>query len=187
MSSRAGYVLVGGLSSRMGRDKALLPYRGRTLVESVVQAVTLAAGSATLVGNGQQYTDLGYPIIPDLYPGEGPLGGILTALADTAADWNLITACDMPALGSDFLRGLMDAAEQSGGDALIPAGPSGLLEPLCAVYHRRTARGLETAFGQGIRRVAAALARVRAITYPVPEGTPFQNVNTPEDWASHAG
>jgi len=171
----------------MGRDKALLPYRGGTLLESVAQAVKLAVGSASLVGNGQQYADLGYPIIPDLHPGEGPLGGILTALGATAADWNLVTACDMPALDSDFLRGLMDAAEQSAGDALIPAGPSGLLEPLCAVYHRRAAQGLQAAFADGIRKVASALERVGAITYPVLEVTPFQNVNTPEDWASYAG
>ena len=53
----------------MGRDKALLPFRGGALAQSVAQAVSEAAGSATLVGDPARYSGLGYPVIPDLYPG----------------------------------------------------------------------------------------------------------------------
>src|ERR1700678_91181 len=114
----AGYVLVGGRSSRMGRDKAPLPFRGGALAQSVAQAVSEAAGSAILVGDPVRYAGLGYAAIADLYPGEGPLGGILTALLNTSADWNLITACDMPQLDPEALRGLLKTAAESGADAL---------------------------------------------------------------------
>ena len=179
-------MLAGGRSSRMGRDKALLPYRGGSLVESVARAVELAAGSVVLVGNPDTYGGLGFPVIPDAHPGEGPLGGILTALANTTADWNLIVACDMPELSAEFLRALLEAAAGCGRDALVPRGPSGILEPLCAVYHRRSCEGLEAAFAGGIRKVTAAFAHLRIAAWPVPEMMPFQNINTPEDWAAYA-
>ena len=184
--SRAGYVLAGGRSSRMGCDKALLPFRGGRLVESVARAVGLAAGSAVLVGNPRLYEQLGYPAIPDLYPGDGPLGGILTALDHTSADWNLVAACDMPELSAEFLRLLLDAAGGSAADAVVPMGPSGRPEPLCAVYHRRSHAALERALGRGIRSVRAALENLHAAIAFVPEVTPFQNVNTPEEWAAYA-
>ena len=184
--NRAGYVLAGGQSSRMGRDKALLPYRGGSLVASVARAVEEAAGSAVLVGSPGTYQGLGFPVIPDVYPGEGPLGGILTALQHSTAPWNLIVACDMPGLSAEFLRGLLDAAERSGPDALVPHRPSGLLEPLCAVYHRRSYEGLQAAFAAGIRKVTAAFAGIRMSAWPVSERVSLQNVNTPEDWAAYA-
>ena len=182
--TRSGYVLVGGRSSRMGRDKARLPYRGGALAEWVARAVELAAQSATFVGN----PELGG--IPDLYPGEGPLGGILTALhhslRETGADWNLIVACDMPEVSAAFLRKLVAAAEASGADALLPVGPSGKLEPLCAVYHRQALAPMELHFARGVRKVTAALKGVPTVCLSVPELALFQNVNTPEDWAGYA-
>lgn len=184
--SRAGYVLVGGKSSRMGRDKALLPFRGTPLVRSVARSVELAAGSAVLVGDPQRYGALGYPVVPDLYPGEGPLGGILSALNHTAATVNLVTACDLPELSAGFLETLLDAAEATTADALVPVGPSGRPEPLCAVYHRRSLDTLERAFAAGTRAIAAALQDLRIIAFPVTEPAYFQNVNTPQDWADYA-
>src|SRR5271157_6037661 len=95
----------------MGSDKALLRYRGATLVQAVAEAVSQAAGRPLLVGSRVRYGGLGYEVIPDLYPGEGPLGGVLTALQNSSAEWNLIVACDMPELTGEFLGGLMEAAE----------------------------------------------------------------------------
>jgi molybdopterin-guanine dinucleotide biosynthesis protein A len=170
----------------MGRDKALLPFRGGALAQSVARAVSEAAGSATLVGDPVRYAGLGYPVIPDLYPGEGPLGGILTALRNTSADWNLVTACDMPQLDPELLRGLLKTAAESGADALLPVSPEGRPEPLCALYHRRCLEPLEAAFAAGIRKVTAAIETVRTVRLPVAEVSLFQNVNTPEEWAGHA-
>ena len=175
----AGYVLTGGASSRMGRDKGMLPYRGGTLVEAVARAVKDAAGSAVLVGHPESNPGA----IPDLYPGQGPLGGILTALHHTRAEWNLIVACDMPELDGPMLRGLLERAEREEVDALLPVGPSGLPEPLCAVYRLRVREALDAAFARGVRKIKAALGD-RMRTAPV--HWEFHNVNTPEDWARYA-
>jgi len=176
---------VGGRSSRMGRDKASLPFRGGVLVQHVADVVQQAAGSALLVGSPSKLGAVGYPIVPDIYPGEGPLGGILTVLQHSRADWNLVVACDMPAVTADFLGGLLRAAEASEADALIPRGPSGRLEPLCAVYHQRSRGALYQAFAEGTRKITAAFAGLRIAEIRVDEIMPLQNVNTPEDWAAY--
>lgn len=178
--------MAGGRSSRMGRDKALLRFRGMPLAEAVARAVEGAAGSAVLVGNPTLATSLSYPVIPDLYPGEGPLGGILTALHHTAAEWNLVAACDMPELTSAFLARLLDAAAESDAEVLMPLGRGGLPEPLCAVYRLSARDQVQAAFDAGARKVTAALAGLRTFHLAVPDLKQFQNVNTPEDWAVYA-
>lgn len=183
--NRSGWVLAGGRSTRMGRDKALLPFHGRPLAAAIAEAVREAAGNVTLIGN-PALAAAGLPALPDLFPGEGPLGGILTALGSSDADWNLVTACDMPELNAAFLRSLFEAAERSDGDLLLPVIEGGRPEPLCAVWHRRAREPLEAAFGSGIRRVRDALGGLRVVRYPITEITPFQNVNTPEDWSGYA-
>ena len=170
----------------MGRDKAMLPFAGKPLARAVAETVRQAAGEAVLVGDPARYEGLGLRVIPDLYPGEGPLGGILTALADSNADWNLVTACDMPALDAGFLAGLFDEAEASGAPILLPADASGRPEPLCAIYHSDCRQALERAFGQGVRKVTAAFEGIPTARLVVDQVSHFQNVNTPEDWAAYA-
>jgi molybdenum cofactor guanylyltransferase len=164
----------------MGRDKARLPYRGADLVSVVAREVARAAGNVTLVG----HPDL--PAIPDRYPGEGPLGGILTALHHTSADWNLIVACDMPEISGEFLSGLVAHAMRSPAGILLPCSPDGLPEPLCAVYRRSILPALEDHFARGTRKVTAAFAGIDVERLAVAELSLFQNVNTPEDWAAYA-
>lgn len=184
--TRSGYVLAGGRSTRMGRDKALLQFHGRPLVAIIAAAVRDAAGSAVLIGNPYLAAVTGFPAIPDLFPGEGPLGGILTALRQTTADWNVVSACDMPGLTAAFLSVLFQAAEACDPDVLLPVSPGGKPEPLCAVWNRRALGPLEAAFAAGERKITAALGGLRAVRYQVSEITPFQNVNTPEDWSGYA-
>jgi molybdopterin-guanine dinucleotide biosynthesis protein A len=169
----------------MGRDKALLPFRGGALAGHVAAMVAEAAGSVILIGDPQKYGHLGYPVLADRKPGAGPVGGIESALSYTAADWNLVLGCDMPGISAEFLRGLLDAAERAGADALAPAGPSGRLEPLCAVYHRRCRETLGRALEAGVRKVTDALAGLEVARLAVDNAACFENLNTPEEWASY--
>ncbi len=182
--NRAGFVLVGGASTRMGRDKALLPYHGGPLIQHIASTVVAAAGNVTLVGDLQKYGAFGYPVIPDPIAGAGPLAGICASLAATRADWNLVLACDMPAVSPAFLRELLDTAERSSADALLPAGPSGLPEPLCAAYHRRALPDIQNALDRGIRKILDGLAGISVQIWRVPAGRDFENCNTPRDWSS---
>lgn len=178
-------MLAGGKSSRMGRDKALLPFHGGALAGHVAATVAAAAGSVILIGDPQKYGHLGYPVLADRKPGVGPVGGIESALSYTTADWNLVLACDMPGISAEFLRGLLDAAERAGADVLAPAGPSGRLEPLSAVYHRRCRETLGRALEAGVRKVTDALAGLEVARLPVDNAACFENLNTPEEWARY--
>jgi molybdopterin-guanine dinucleotide biosynthesis protein A len=180
---RAGFVLVGGRSSRMGRDKALLPLDGSTLVQRVAARVLEAAGKVTLIGSPKRYGSLGYPVIADHVQGCGPLGGVFTALSVTQSDWNLIIACDMPDLTRDFLGDLLRAAEMAGADCLVPETPAGL-DPLCAVYHRRCASHAESAIHLKSFKMHDFVSRLHTVKWPVSNPFPLANVNTPEEWSA---
>jgi molybdenum cofactor guanylyltransferase len=182
----AGFVLAGGRSSRMGRDKALLPYGGRTLVEHIATVVREAAGSVTLIGPPPRYEALGLPVIADMVHECGPLGGILTALTVSTAPWNLVVACDMPSLTAESLRTLLAVTGVSDCDCVVPRSPSGRLEPLAAVYHRACLPVFRRAILEDRRKLTDLLAELRMISPLIPEGKWLENVNTPSEWITHA-
>jgi molybdopterin-guanine dinucleotide biosynthesis protein A len=183
---RAAYVLVGGRSSRMGSDKALLRWGSATLVEHVAGAARAAAGSVTLVGAPERYAHLGYPTLADAEANRGPLGGIVTALAATSADWNLILACDMPNVSAELLNCLFTAAETGCAevDCVAPAHEAGT-EPLCAVYHRRALPALRAALEANRLKMQAVVRSLRTRLWRAGDPSLFRNVNTPEEWLGH--
>ncbi len=181
-------MLTGGRSSRMGRDKALLPFDNGTMAAAVAAKVERAAGSATLVGSDPAHARLGYGFLPDAWPGQGPLGAVVSVLGRTRAESNLIVACDMPRLTAAFLERLMDAMEAavSGPDVIAATGPAAQIQPLCAVWRQRAHARVERAFAAGERSVMALLTGkgLRVELVETSEAVCFQNVNTPEDWAA---
>ena len=183
MEFTAGFVLTGGRSTRMGRDKALLPIDGSSLVERTARLVRAAAGSATLIGMPERYASLGLPVVADLIPGAGPIGGLYTALEITRADWNLIVACDMPALTEAFLRRMLDAARASAAACLVPETATGL-HPLCAVYHRRTRPAVASAIHHKRFKMHDLLKTLDALAWPVADASLLENVNTPLEWGA---
>ena len=177
--TRAGFVLAGGRSSRMGQNKALLPWKGSTLIQSVAREVFEAAGNATLIGSPELYGKLGFPVIPDRIEGCGPMGGLHAALSAKAAEWTLLVACDMPAVTHELLTALLDVAEISNADAVVPATPHGL-EPLCAVYHSRLLPAVEFAIQSKLLKMHDFLSTIQVRSWVAPDASLFRNLNTPE-------
>ncbi len=184
-NDRAGFVLVGGKSERMGCDKAFLPYRGTTMAEHIAARVEAAAGSVTLAGDPERFRGLPYPAIADLHPGNGPLGGVEAALRSSPARWNLIVACDTPSLTVEFLAWLLDSAEACGAKCLVPISPSGRREPLCAVWDRSSLDAVTRALSRGVTRMTEAVESAGTIYRQAPGGNWFENLNTPEELALH--
>jgi molybdopterin-guanine dinucleotide biosynthesis protein A len=179
----AGFVLAGGASARMGRDKALLLHRGKPLVVHIADQVRAAVGNVAIIGPPERYAFPAVPVIPDREPGLGPLGGLRTAFENTGAPLLLVVACDMPALTADALSSLILEAIRSGNPITAAAGPHGEPEPLCAVYHRREVEPLVCEMlAAGERKAKKLLARV-PLTLWIPEEPGWlANLNTREEW-----
>jgi len=185
----SGFVLAGGRSRRMGRDKALLPYRGRPLVAHVASIVAQALsgiGPVAILGEPDRYRDLGYSVHADLFPDCGPLGGVLTALKLSANDLNLVVACDMPMLAPANLLTLVKRAIEGGARCVAARGPTGEPEPLCAVYHQRCLAVLERALRDQRFRMKSLLPELQAELADFPPDS-LANVNTPEQWIEFEG
>jgi len=136
-----GFVLAGGKSSRMGRDKAVLSLDGRTLLERALSTVGEVVREVFILGSKTLYGNFG-KTIEDIYPGCGPLGGIhaaLTRLAEEKREQTadarlaLIIAVDTPFLTAEFLSFMVERATQCGAVVTTPE-IGGYRQPLCAVY-----------------------------------------------------
>lgn len=186
----AGFILAGGASRRMGRDKALLEIAGEPLARRTARLLEPLVRSVTLIGSPARFEALGLHVAPDDEPGRGPLGGIVTALRITECDWNLVVGCDMPYLTAPWLEFLIATALEAQTDAVIPQSPHGRAEPLCAMYHRRSMPVIRVEIGMGIRKVTTGLAGLAVHMLPYESwkqfdslGRLFKNMNTPEDYA----
>lgn len=183
-----GVILAGGQSRRMGRNKALLPLRGEPLLAHVIRALQQVTDDLLLVTNTPAtYALFRLPMVEDLQPGYGALGGIYTALRQLSEhERALIVACDMPFLLPPVLRHLIQASE--GFDIAVPLR-EGNYETLCAVYTPCCIAPIERLMAQGIRRIDRLypLVRVRRVEPTEwqaidPDGWTFFNINSPEDY-----
>jgi molybdenum cofactor guanylyltransferase len=182
-----GFVLAGGRSTRMGRDKALLAWRGGALLAAVARQLAPVVEGVTIIGSPALYGGLGYEVVPDLTPGLGPLGGIETALSLERAEWNLIVACDMPNLTTATLGQLVELASTSDADCVLPLSAGERAEPLCAVYRRSCLRVIRQALAADDRKVTNALKKLQVVHFSLENQDEVLNLNTPGDWAAFLG
>jgi molybdenum cofactor guanylyltransferase len=157
----AGFVLAGGASSRFGRDKALVPMGGQPLLMRLCALVREVTPSVAVIGAEAKYGGLGVTCIADRWPGEGPLGGILTALDASAQDaggdaWNLIVGCDMPFLTREWLAYIIERASVSTAQVVAPRSRD-RWEPLCACWRTSARAALQGLFDQGVRKITQAM------------------------------
>lgn len=176
MTPPIGAVLCGGASRRMGVDKAALEIDGVPMARRVVD-VLFAAGCRPVIAVGGDATALGrlgLDVADDEFPGDGPLGGIVTALAVGAP--TAVVACDLPDLRPATVAALIAAVD--GHDAAVAF--SDRPEPLCAVWAESAAAVLRDRFVSGERAVHRALAGLD-IAWVSVEPAELRNVNTPGD------
>jgi molybdopterin-guanine dinucleotide biosynthesis protein A len=194
-------IQAGGQSSRMGEDKALKTFLGRPLIQRVVERVSPIADELIVTTNRPaEYSFLDLPLIPDLKPGRGALGGLYTAIASASQPFVAVVACDMPFASATLLEAATSILVREGADVVIGrsaprAERAGKgeesYEPLHAVYRRETCLpAIEAAIAADQWKVIAWFPEVKVrvlnadeIKASDPLGLAFWNVNTPDEFA----
>lgn len=192
-------VLAGGMSRRLGQDKRRLRLWGTPgplLLEHVVSVVGgLCPDVVVVLNDPEQWRQLPARLVPDRYPGTGPLGGLYSGLEAAQHEHALVVGCDMPFLNSDLLRALL--AHPRNYDVLVPrtlrshmVRNEQQLEPLHAIYRKTCCLPIEVTLAHGQREVVAFFAQVRVVVVEPEEsylydplGRSFLNINTPEQLA----
>lgn len=187
VDSVSGFVLAGGKSSRMGRDKAFLELGGRTLLAQALEKVRAVTANTWIVGSATKFAGFG-PVVEDVFPACGPLGGIQAALTATSTDLNLVTAVDMPFLQLDFLNYLIAQARASHAMVVVPRAGGGL-QPLCAVYRKKFVEVAQRSLRAGNNKVGSLFAEVHTLVIEESElqqsgftEEMFRNLNTEPEW-----
>jgi molybdenum cofactor guanylyltransferase len=191
-SDVTAFVLAGGKSSRMGRDKAFLRLGEETLLSRALKMAGAVAGEVRIVGDTSKFASFGQ-IIEDVYRDRGPLGGIHAALSSTTTELNLMLAVDLPFVGPEFLEYLIVRARESGAIIAVPRAGSGL-QPLCAVYRRGFAGIAERSLRDGKNRINSLFSNVTSFVIEENElvqagfsAEMFRNLNTPEEFEAANG
>lgn len=135
-----GYILAGGKSSRMGRDKAFLNIGDKTFVENAIDVLKPNCSQVKIVLNKSQTHFIekfpsNIPYIFDIYENRGALGGIHAALKDYETEFAVILAVDLPFVTSEAIKNLIQIALKfEEFSAFVPRQFDGRLQPLCAVF-----------------------------------------------------
>lgn len=179
-------ILAGGESKRMGQDKASIQFNGQSLLALAVEKVRqLGIKAVSISGrSGTDYSTLNCPVLLDLEPGHGPLGGIERGLAASDSKLLLVLAVDLPHMSVPFLRKLIAQCDPATG--VVPRLDGGL-EPLAAIYPK-CCHGIVSDCLSRSRLAVREFAQlcvenkiVRAMDVDPADARCFANWNTPTD------
>jgi len=184
-----GVIQAGGKSTRMGgAPKALLELGGRRIIERVLDVLRGVADPVLLVTNTPElYHFLGLPMIPDVFPDGGSLGGIYSGLHAAPGDVAFTVACDMPFISPAVARLVTGRAPEA--DVVVPrVGEQ--WETLHACYAKACLGPMERRLREGRLKITGFFDEVRVLAIPEAEiarladpARVFMNVNTPEELA----
>jgi molybdopterin-guanine dinucleotide biosynthesis protein A len=182
-----GFITAGGLSSRMGRDKAWLEIGGRPMIEHVLAALLPVTASVAVIANGPEYSRLGLRVFRDTFIGIGPLEAIRTSLVNAQAPRVALVGCDLPFVTPELFSFLLGFKGDH--QAIVPVGDDGRLEPLCAVYSAGALGPVVDLIKRGERKVSrlfdivpTRLVASNELRHLKGFELFFRNINTPEDY-----
>jgi len=187
VSDVSAFILAGGKSTRMGRDKAFVPFEGQTLLARMLDLARLVRLDVRIVGSAEKFASFA-PVVEDVFRDCGPLGGIHAALRASQTNLNLMLAVDMPFVSAAFLQYMISRGQSAPGAMAVVPRNDGRRQPLCAIYRREFADAAETALLAGRNRIDSLFAAIEVRVIEEEEWkrsgfSPaiFRNLNTPEE------
>jgi molybdenum cofactor guanylyltransferase len=153
------FILAGGKSTRMGTDKAFVALDGRTLLARMLEVARSVTRDVRIVGSATKFEPFA-PVVEDIFPGCGPLGGIHAALRLSPTELNVVIAVDTPFISFALLQFLIARAQNSAAVVTAPQTSQGW-QPLCAIYRREFADAAEPALREGRYKIDALFDQVQ--------------------------
>ena len=184
MNPISAIILAGGQATRMqGRDKGLVRWRGKPLIEHVLARIQPQVADVAISCNRNAGVYGGYAkCLPDVIAGfPGPLAGIAACLPLCEHDWVLVVACDMPQLPETLAEQLM---AEIGENRIAVAHDGEHLQPLALLMHRSLAPTLDEALREGIYAVQKWIRRHPHAVVCFNNPDAFININALEELAS---
>jgi len=179
-------LLAGGKSTRMGRDKASLPFFGTSLLQLQLDKARLM-GCGDILISGADHSADGAKTVPDVYPDRGPLGGLHACLREAKHTNCIVLGADMPLLPPCELRALAREHASSGAEITL-AVHSERWEPLAGVYNSALADRIAPMIEHSGAPVRALIQKSDCRFRQSPLSEEFWiNCNTPEAYASITG
>jgi molybdopterin-guanine dinucleotide biosynthesis protein A len=182
----AAFILAGGKSTRMGADKAFVALDGRTLLARALDLARSVTHDVRIVGEAVKFAVFA-PVVEDVFPGCGPLGGIHAALRASEAELNLILAVDMPFVPPALLPFLITRARSSQAMVTVPRAGGGW-QPLCGVYRGEFVDVAEKALRDGRYKIDTLFDAAGTLAIGEDEleaagfsASVFRNLNTREE------
>ena len=177
-------ILIGGKSSRMGRDKALLEIKGEQAVYRLQRILSPFFDTVMLsTGPNPDYTVPGLKTVTDISHGHGPLMGIYSSLLASQTPINFFIACDIPEVKLPLIFKLLSYADDY--DISLPSFDEDRFEPLYGIYRKEVVPVIKTKLDSGKRRVASIFDMCKTVILPMDDSSWYTNLNTPDDYENY--
>jgi molybdopterin-guanine dinucleotide biosynthesis protein A len=147
-------VMAGGESRRMGTDKSMLSIKGQSIIESICRQLRDCFDEILISTNQvDKFAFLGFKIVPDKVPEQGPLMGIASALEVSTNEYNFVVACDIPKINLNYVNRMLTEAIESQADIVIPVTGKRKYEPLFAIYRKRIIEAIHKTLLSGKHKI----------------------------------
>ncbi len=176
-----GIILAGGKSSRMGTDKGMLKFEGKSFISYSIEALTPLVDDIIIVSNNSKYDVFNLKRIEDTIKDAGPLAGLYTGLINSSTENNLVLSCDIPLINSTVLNKIINEIDDHFDSIQVKS--NGKSMPLIAAYKKRCTSKCLKLLNQGERRLRVVVKQLKTKTIPLDKHLEncTLNVNTPSD------
>ena len=184
MEKATAIIMAGGGSTRMGTDKSMLPIEGRPIIEKTCRRLAACFEQVIIsANNADKFAFLGFEVVPDRVPEQGPLMGIASALEASANEINFVVACDIPNIEPGNIRRILSEAAGSDADIIVPTNGNGRHEPLFAVHRKSALQAINKVLSSGGRKISDVfdLCKVKNIDL----GASLVNLNTMAEYEEY--
>ncbi|MGZ5554893.1 MAG: molybdenum cofactor guanylyltransferase [Candidatus Aminicenantales bacterium] len=183
-------VLAGGISRRMGTDKAMLPINGRPMIQSLIQSlIPISREIIVSLNDGKRHEELkqalpaGVRVVYDEQPGQGPLMGIYAGLKASETDVNFVIACDIPEIDPGFITEMRSYTGDH--DVVVSVDNEGRTNALLAMYRRSVIPQVKRQLDEGQRKIILFYPQCRVKYVPMHDGAWYKNINTIDDYQTY--